>query len=71
MIPFEFVPDAVIQRNFEQINKLLGVLAEIPITAGNGVPSHTPAGKELRLRWDGGVGSTFYVYDGTSWTAVA
>lgn len=39
---------------------------------GEGVPSGAPpAGRAVKLRTDGGAGSTFYVWNGSAWTAVA
>lgn len=39
-------------------------------SAGEGAPSSSPAGPQLYFRRDGGVGTSGYVWDGTSWAAI-
>lgn len=36
---------------------------------GNGAPTHTPTGRQLYVRRDGGAGTTLYVYEGAGWAA--
>lgn len=75
MIPFEYVEDTTIQRNFETINRLLGVLAEIPFFIGTGSPENviTASPPAIYLNRDGGAGTTLYVkesnVDDTGWAA--
>lgn len=40
-------------------------------SSGSGAPSGTPAIGSIYSRTSGGVGSSFYVYNGTAWVAVA
>lgn len=40
-------------------------------TQGNGAPTSTPAKGSLYSRLDGGVGTSLYAYNGSSWTAIA
>ena len=66
----ELVSDPVVQRNFEELSRMIGEVRQF-LDFGDGAPAHSPSTRKLYVRRDGGVGSTFYVYDGTNWTAVA
>lgn len=50
------------------VRSLAGGYFLIGAGAPSGVP---PAGRAVYLRTDGTTGSTFYVWDGGAWTAVA
>jgi len=43
---------------------------EQSIVRGTGAPTHSPVGPQLYFRNDGGVGSSIYAWNKTSWTVV-
>lgn len=76
-IPFEFIQDPAVQRNFELINTFLGVLAEIPFFVGSGTPENavTASPPALYFNRSGGTDTTLYVKASgsatdTGWLAV-
>lgn len=38
---------------------------------GNGAPTHTPTGRQIYFRRDGGAGTTLYAWSGAAWNAFA
>lgn len=65
-----FVADAEQQRNNEDLLSGLNQIAQF-IFFNAGAPTFTPAGRAMYFRTDGGAGTSFYVYNGAAWTAVA
>lgn len=65
-----FVSDAQLQRNFEDALKAINAIAQF-IDYGNGAPTHSPTGRRIYIRLNGGVGTTIYVWSGAAWNAIA
>ncbi len=57
------------QRNFDKLDAF-PELAQF-VSWGDGVPAHTPDGRQLYFRRDGGAGTTLYCWSGAAWAAFA
>lgn len=64
------VGDPVQQHVNEGLIAAVNTLARF-IDYGNGVPTHTPTGRALYVRLNGGAGTTLYVWSGAAWAAFA
>ena len=60
------VSDREQQANNEGLLEAINELAQF-IVWGDGVPSHTPNGRQIYIRRDGGTGTTLYVWEGAAW----
>jgi hypothetical protein len=60
------VSDAEQQKNNEDLLTALNKLGQF-ISFGTGAPTHTPTGRAIYIRLDGGAGTTLYVYEGAGW----
>lgn len=76
-LPFEYVADDATRRNFETINRLLGVLAELPWFVGSGSPETviTASPPAIYFNRSGGTDTTVYLKcsgsaTNTGWLAV-
>lgn len=63
------VVDSEQQRNNDDLLTAINQIAQF-IDFGDGAPSHSPAGPALYFNRTGGVGTSVYGWDGTSWTAL-
>lgn len=41
------------------------------VSWGNGAPTHTPSGRQIYIRRDGGAGTSLYCWSGAAWNAFA
>lgn len=69
---FQLRRSFVVDRDQQTVNE--GLLEDLNSIAqflswGDGVPTHTPDGRQLYIRRDGGANTTLYVYEGASWAA--
>jgi hypothetical protein len=66
------VDDPAQQRNNEDLLAGVNALAQF-MSWGTGAPAHTPDGPQVYLRYDGGAGTTLYVWEPTpaAWNPIA
>lgn len=69
-LSFPFVQDREQQANNEALLNGLNTIAQF-IDFGNGAPTHTPTGRRIYIRLNGGAGTTLYCWSGAAWTAFA
>ena len=65
-LPWPRVTDHEVEENFRAVDATLTKLSQA-IFFGTGVPTFTPLGRALYLRYDGGAGTTLYVWEGAAW----
>jgi hypothetical protein len=67
-----WISDPAQQANNEDLLTGLNFVAQF-VSAGEGAPSHTPDGPQIYFRYDGGAGTTLYVYEPgpAAWNALA
>jgi hypothetical protein len=63
-----FVAEPQQQANNEDLLAAVNEIAQF-LSWGDGVPAHTPDGRQLYVRRDGGANTTLYVYEGAAWAA--
>lgn len=63
-----WVEDRAQQENNEDLLAAINEIGQF-ISWGDGAPTHTPDGRQLYIRRDGGAGTTLYVHEGAGWAA--
>lgn len=61
-----FVSDRAQKENNEDLLFAINEIAQF-ISFGDGAPTHTPTGRQIYIRRNGGAATTLYVWEGAAW----